>query len=283
MPVEQSGDVVAEMLDDDCGLLRDGLRVELDPPHHLFGGLCLIDLVGAGGVLSDLERQLERVVAGEHVEDVALLDGLLHRVDVEWCWLLARRGAAAEQLQCLCFRGGGEREVGDVGRVGPLSRLGGQHRLDVDLTTFLFDLFDLLRGEHRFELGGDLTGLRRVRLIGDDGELFALEPLVLLDLFHGEREGLHGDDDDQLAVEQRLSQQPRLRLRVTGLRRGVAVNGGDDAGVVVDLLDRVLQLVVEDGPVGDDDDRVEHLLVADLQPRHPVRRPGDRVGLARPG
>ena len=35
------------------------------------------------GVLADLERELERVVAGEYVEDVALLDGLAHRVDVE--------------------------------------------------------------------------------------------------------------------------------------------------------------------------------------------------------
>ena len=63
----------------------------------------------------------------------------------------------------------------------------------------------------------------------------------------------------------------------------VAVDRDDDALVVVDLLDRVLQLRVEHVAVGDDDDRVEHLLVVDLQARHPVRGPGDRVGLSRAG
>ena len=91
MPVEQAGDVVVEVFDDDRRLLSDGLRVELDPAHHLLGGLGLIHLLdpttatatAAGCVLADLECQLERVVAGEHVEDVALFNGLAHRVHVK--------------------------------------------------------------------------------------------------------------------------------------------------------------------------------------------------------
>ena len=57
----------------------------------------------------------------------------------------------------------------------------GQDRLDVDLTALL-DLLDLLRGQHCLELGGDLPGLRGVRLVGDHREPPALQRRVGPDL-----------------------------------------------------------------------------------------------------
>ena len=52
---------------------------------------------------------------------------------------------------------------------------------------------------------------------------------------------------------------------------------------VVELVDRVLELRVEDAPVGDDDDRVEDPLVVPVQLSEAVREPRDAVRLAAPG
>ena len=58
----------------------------------------------------------------------------------------------------------------------------------------------------------------------------------------------------------------------------------DDALLVLELVDGVLQLLVEHAAVGDDDDRVEDLLVvAVVQARQPVGQPGDGVALAAAG
>ena len=58
----------------------------------------------------------------------------------------------------------------------------------------------------------------------------------------------------------------------------------DDPTHVLELVDRVLELAVEHDPVGDHDHLVEHLLVGRVvQGGEPVREPGDRVRLARPG
>ena len=53
---------------------------------------------------------------------------------------------------------------------------------------------------------------------------------------------------------------------------------------MLDLVDGVLQLLIEDAPVGDDDDAIEDLGVAGVvQAGEPVREPGDAVGLAAAG
>ena len=117
--------------------------------------------------------------------------------------------------------------------------------------------------------------------VGDHGEGLSLESLVFSDRLHREGEGLDGHDDDEFAVGQCLGKQPRLRCTRLGCL--VAVDRDDDALIVVDLLDRILQLRVEDVAIGHHDDRVEHLLIVHLQPRHPVCCPGDRVGLTRSG
>ena len=64
----------------------------------------------------------------------------------------------------------------------------------------------------------------------------------------------------------------------------VLVDPRDDAVGVLELVDRLLELAVEDHPVGDDDDLVEDLLVVGVvERREAVGEPGDGVGLARAG
>ena len=71
------------------------------------------------------------------------------------------------------------------------------------------------------------------------------------DLVEDERELLERRDDD-----------PRLLAGEGGGELGaVLVDPGDDAGRVLELVDRLLELAVEDHPVGDDDDLVEDGLV----------------------
>ena len=83
-----------------------------------------------------------------------------------------------------------------------------------------------------------------MRLVDDDGE--APAPLLVPDLVEDERELLHRRDDDLLAALDEPAEVPRVF--------GMA-DGGPDLG---ELLDRVADLLVEDAPVGDHDDGVEH-------------------------
>ena len=69
--------------------------------------------------------------------------------------------------------------------------------------------------------------------------------VLVADLVEDERELLHRRDDDLLAVLDELAQV----ARVLGMAHGRAHLG--------ELLDRVADLLVEDAPVGDHDDRVE--------------------------
>ena len=65
---------------------------------------------------------------------------------------------------------------------------------------------------------------------------------------------------------------------------GILVDLLDDALLVVELVDRVLELPVEHQPVGDDDDGIEDLLVAGVvQASQAVRQPGNFVALAAAG
>ena len=68
----------------------------------------------------------------------------------------------------------------------------------------------------------------------------------IADLVNDKRELLQGRDDD-------------LDARFQGLGQlvGVLVNLGDDALLVLELVDGVLQLLVQDAPVGDDNDALK--------------------------
>ena len=90
------------------------------------------------------------------------------------------------------------------------------------------------------------------------------------DLVQHKRELLQrGDDDPRLLTSQRLSQLP-----------GVLVDLHDQPAGMLELVDGVLQLTVQDHPVGDHHDLVEDLaVIRAVQGGEPVRRPGDRIGL----
>ena len=114
--------------------------------------------------------------------------------------------------------------------------------------------------------GRGAPALARVRLVDDDRE--APPAVLAADLVEDERELLHRGDDDLLALGDELAQVARVL--------GVADRGAH----LGELLDRVPDLLVEDAPVGDDDDRVEDRRVVLRQADQLVREPGDGVGLA---
>ncbi len=94
---------------------------------------------------------------------------------------------------------------------------------------------------------GGLAALAAVRFVDDDGDALAVESGVGGD----DRELLQrGDDDLRAAVLERC---PKLL--------GVLVDALQHPPDVVGAGDRRLQLFVEDGPVGEDDDLVEDQLI----------------------
>ena len=124
--------------------------------------------------------------------------------------------------------------------------------------------------ERRLEVLRGLAGLGAVRLVHDDREPALPE---LGDLVQDERELLERRDDDPALL---------ARQSVGRKLRAVLVDPGDDARRVLELVDRLLELAVEDHPVGDDDHLVEDgPIVGAVEAHQPVGEPGDRVALAR--
>ena len=78
-----------------------------------------------------------------------------------------------------------------------------------------------------------------MRLIDDDGEAAVAQALLAEDGLLRIGKGLQGADDDRHPVEHGLGQLLALRQA-----RLLAVNGADHAGLVLDLLDGILQLLV---------------------------------------
>jgi hypothetical protein len=109
-----------------------------------------------------------------------------------------------------------------------------------------------------------------VRLVDDDRVVAGREAAHLLE--HEGKLLQRGDDDAGLLASERL-----------GKLAGVPVDLHHHAAGVLELVDRVLKLPVEDDPVGNHHDLVEHLpVLRAVQRRQPVRRPSDRVRPPRP-
>jgi len=107
-------------------------------------------------------------------------------------------------------------------------------------------------------------------LVHDDREAALPE---VADLVEDERELLEGRDDDPAL----LAREGRRELGA------VHVDAGHDTGRMLELVDRLLELAVEDHPVGDDHDLVEDRpLVGPVERHEAVGQPGDRVALAEP-
>ncbi len=123
-------------------------------------------------------------------------------------------------------------------------------------------------------MAGGRACLGGVGLVGYHSESAVSEGGVLADLVYHERKRLQRHDDYRGFGAECLDQ-------LLGLH-ALALDAHDHAFLVLELIDRFLQLRVEHGAVGDDDHGVEHLLLLlVVQACQPVCQPGNRVRLAR--
>lgn len=263
-----------EGLHNDFGFLPDVLRVELL--------VLLDDLAGSGGGhlrvlrggVGDLETGLVGHVVLQHVQDKALLDGLVHTVDMEGAEGAVLHGLA-EHLQRRVLRRGGEGEEGQVlvlavGQQLPDQLVLGVHLLlrhALRLSVFLQCVPQIRQG--RLQLLGAGAGLRGVGFVADDGEVPALGSVHL---FIDDRELLQGRDDDPCAVVDSVLQ---------GLGGLVLADGLHSAQGVVKTGDRGLELGVQHPAVRDHDYAGKNRpVVGVMQGGQPIGGPGDGVGLA---
>src|SRR5258705_6237174 len=96
-------------------------------------------------------------------------------------------------------------------------------------------------------------------------------PVLAANLVEDERKLLHRGNDDLLPVRN----EPAEITRVIGV--------SDGSAHLSELLDRVVDLLVENPSIRDDDDGIEDRGIVLLQNDHLVRQPGDGIRLAAPG
>ena len=258
-----SDDLVVEVVDHDLRLQPDRVVVPLDEASQLPLRLLDVELRVVLHPFRQLVVAHHRRVVLQHIEDEALLDRLLHRVGVEGAVLdgaVGLRVRSPEDLQRLVLRRGREGEV-----AGVREQLAGLHQaIDLILVSLLFASLAGF-GECPRDRGARLPALARVSLVDDDRE--PAPALLVADLVEDERELLDRRDDDLLAALDEPAQVAGT-VGVTDRR--------SDLGV---LFDRGVNLLIEDDPVGDDDDRVENRRCVFLKPDQLVRQPGDRIAL----
>ena len=111
-------DLLVEVVDHDLGLEPDGMVMALDVAAQLLLRSLGVKLRVALDRLDQLVIAVDRRVVLQHVQDEALLDGLLHRVAVKGPVLdLAALGVwLAENLQRLVLGRGGEGEIAGIGQ-----------------------------------------------------------------------------------------------------------------------------------------------------------------------
>ena len=102
-----------------------------------------------------------------------------------------------------------------------------------------------------------------MRLVDDDRERMAA--MLAADLFENVRKLLDSRYDNLLAAFDEVAQ-------VAGM-----VGVPDGRTDFEEILDRLMQLAVENSAVGHHDDRFEHGLVVGLQPDQLMREPRDRI------
>ena len=254
-----------EVVHHDLGLFADGVLVGFHIAAQLFLGFLGVEERIILNSLGQAVIALHWGIVLQHIEDETLLDCLLHRVAVERVVLhraVGLRVRLAENLQGLVLGGRGEGEVAGVGHHLPAYH---------DLVDFILERFFFLTVlgmlfQYAVHGSGGLAALTGMRLVDDDGEL-ALAVFVA-DLIENERELLHRGDDDLLPGLEEFPQIARVF--------GMADSGGD----LGELLDGVADLLVENPPVGDNDDRIEQRLALVLQPHKLVRQPGNGVALS---
>ena len=195
-------DLAEEVVDHDVGLLCDRVLVPFDVGTQLLRGSPSVELRIVLDGLHELVVAADRGVVGQHIDDEALLDGLLHRVGVERSvpsGAVRVRDGLPEHLQRLVLRGRGERKVARVGQ----QLLGFDDPVDLILDALL-----LIAVLPTAECTGDrrrrLRALRGVGFIDHDREA---APLVLCaDVVEDVGELLDRGDDDLLASRDRPAQ-----------------------------------------------------------------------------
>ena len=229
-----------EVVHHDLSLETDRMIVALDIVAEFLGSTPDIELWIGFDRLDELVIAIDRHVVLEHIEDKALLDGLLHCVAVEGSvfGLSITGDRLAENLQCLVLGSCCECVVAGIR----------QH-----LSSF-HDAVDSILGRLVLPLGtnhrkgsthgcGCLATLAGVCLIDQYRERTC--PVLAADVLQNEGELLNRGDDDLLAALNELAEITRAF--------GVAHRRSD----LGELLDRVLDLCIEDAPVGHNDDRVK--------------------------
>ena len=268
-----------EMFDHHLGLLRDVVRMQL---HEAGQRPRRLPALHVGIVLAGLEQPEVCLVGGvvpEHIEDEPFLDGLAHGVTVY------RIAVAAEHNKGLVLRRGGEGEEAQVRLPAALGHAAEQllHVFPAFLGRAFCGFFPQpLAAEHFLEIGGGLAALGAVRLVDDDGATTGGErPGAVCPPFLGhpeqvpgdERELLQGGDDDRHRALERLGELAR-----------VLVDALHDTALVLELVDRVLELLIEHDAVREHDHTVEDpLVVGVVQRREPMGEPSDGVALSAAG
>ena len=195
-----------EVVDHDLGLEANRVLVALDVLAQLLLRPLGVELGVVLDLLDELVVALHRRVAAQHIEDEALLDGLLHRVAVEGpvLDLAALLEGLAEDLEGLVLGRRGEGKVAGVGQ--QLARL--HDAVDLVLVGLVLCGSTALPQSRR-HCRGCLAALAGVRFIDDDRK--ATTAMLAANLVENERELLHRRDDDLLAA---------LRCTCAGRRNG---------------------------------------------------------------
>ena len=250
-----------EVLQHDFRLLGDVVGVQAHEAGERLGCLALAHLrVVRDGLDEPVVGLVGRVVL-EHVEDEAFLDGLPHAVEVERP-RLAVRARGAEDFERLVFRGGGEGEEADVRLFAASGHCAWRISSSWSgspwawASSFAFFLM-LVGGEDALQFRCRLAGLGTVGLVDDDGVVGGLAG----------RPPCRCTKGNFCSVVMMIG-VPVLSASASWL--GVLVDLLDDALLVVELVDGVLELPVEHEPVGDDDDGIEDL----ARPWHRAGWPG---------
>ena len=268
-----------EVLDHHLGLLRDVVGMQLEKARERPGGLLPLDL----GIVLDGLEQLEigaiRGVVLEHIEDEHFLDCPSHRVAV------GRLAVPPEHRERLVLGRRGEREETEVCLPAAFGHVA-EELLHVRHAFFggaLPCFFPQpISAQHSLEIGCRLAALGAVGFVHDDGATPGGEnSRTGCTAFFGHREQpsgdegkfLQGGDDHRHGAFQRFGEFPRASL-----------DSLHHSESVFELVNRVLELLVQDNAVRDDDHAVEHAFIRGVvQGGEPMREPADRVALAAAG
>ena len=266
---------IAELLQHDSRFLRDIMgmqRLKLANSTDTGGGVQL-RVVRDG--LGNLVVHVIGHVVLQHIQNKAFLDGLPHGIHMEGM-IFAILIPLAKHLQRFVLGGGRKGEEGQV-FMNPLGSQFIQQLVLIVLALgfLLVLLFGVLLqnflgiGQRPFQLAGSVAGLGGMGLVHNNRKPLISGAHFLID----DRELLEGSNND---ARPGLDGLPELL--------GVLVDFLHYARHMVKLIDGVLQLAVQHPAVGDDNDRLEDLLVMVIvQAGEPVGQPGDGIGLTGTG